>query len=68
MQSAQIAQQVAPQEQPQMAPPPPPELPVNGMDLSGLLNYGQQQLTAEQQEDMKRKQLLQQYSSSIGRF
>lgn len=47
-------------------PPPPPQLPAQKMDLSGLLQFGQQQQAYDAQEAERRKQLMRLYSGNIG--
>lgn len=66
-QAMQVAQLMTPQELP-MQPQQPAQLSAKPADLGGLLQQGQQARSVEEQEALRRRQMIQQYSSQIGRF
>jgi hypothetical protein len=67
MNAAQQGQQMAAANDP---PPmqPPPQRQVAKLDLSGLLEQSQNLQSYEAQEDMRRRALMNQYASQVGRF
>jgi hypothetical protein len=61
----QTAQALTPPSQPMQ---PPPQLQRTPMNLSEMISQGQQMRQFDEQEAMRRRQLMQQYAGNIGRF